>query len=215
MGGLATSPVLSPGSPTLMSGGQNQKWAHMREVCCVGGPQRFKAGGGGGIRGGPTCGQIGCITPAVSGVPNVLGRETKLQVGPYVTTSSMLSRGSPTLQSRGQRHKWARMWSDWLHHPGCLGGSQRSKPPDKIRCVPTCGQTGCTTAAVSESPLLQSREQNMKRVHMWADWLHHPCCLWGPKCFGPGDKITSGPVCDYIIHAVSGVPNISKQGTTS
>ena len=44
VGGLATSPLSFGGFPTLQSGGQNQKW--------------------------PTRGRIGCITPAVWGVPD-------------------------------------------------------------------------------------------------------------------------------------------------
>ena len=108
VGGLATSPLLSQGVPMLQSGGQNQRWVHMwadwlHHPCCAGGLHCF--GAGNKIERGPTCGRIGYITSAVSGVPNVLGRGTKSGVGPYVTSSSMLSRGSPTLQSRGQHHK--------------------------------------------------------------------------------------------------------------
>ena len=29
-------------------------------------------------------------------------------------------------------------------------------------------------------------------AHKWADWLHHQCCLGGPRYFKAGDKIKSG-----------------------
>ena len=219
MGGLATSPLLSWGSPTLQSGGQNQKWAHMWAVwlhhpCCLRGPQRFKAGDK--IRNGPTCGRFAYIPAAVSGVPNASKRGTKLEMGPHVgrlATSPLLSRGSPTLQSGGQNQKWAHMWAVCLHPRCCLGGPQRFKAGDKIRIGPTCGRIDCITLAVSESPLLQSRGQNQNRAHMWADWLHHPCCLGGPQRFKAGDKIRNGPACGrfgYITPAVSGGPKCSQ-----
>ena len=58
----------------LHSGGQNQQW--------------------------PTNGQFGCITPAVSGVPNALERGTKLAVAKQVgklAKYTLSSQGSPML----------------------------------------------------------------------------------------------------------------------
>ena len=48
VGGLATSPLPSRGSPTLHGGGQNQKWHNkwavwLHHPCRLGGPQRFTA----------------------------------------------------------------------------------------------------------------------------------------------------------------------------
>ena len=62
MGKVATSPVPSPGSPPLQSGGQNQKWAHqwarwLHHPCRLGDPHRFRAGGK--IRSGPYMGKVG------------------------------------------------------------------------------------------------------------------------------------------------------------
>ena len=65
MGKLATSPLPYRGSPPLQSGGQNQKW--------------------------PTNGQIGYLTPAVS--------------------------GSPTAAERGAKSEVAHKWANWLPHP--------------------------------------------------------------------------------------------------
>ena len=107
---VATSPLPSRGSPTLQSGGGNQKW--------------------------PTSGQSGYVTPAVSGIPSASERGTKSEVahkwarwlhhlcrlgdphrfkardkirsGPLVgkvATSPLPPRGSPTLQSNGQNQK--------------------------------------------------------------------------------------------------------------
>ena len=56
VGKVATSPLLSRGSPPLQSGGQNQKW--------------------------PTCGQSGYVTLAVSGIPTASERGAKSEVVP-------------------------------------------------------------------------------------------------------------------------------------
>ena len=163
VGGLATAPLLSRGSPTFQSGGQNHRWAHiwavwLHHTCCLGDPQRFRAGDK--IRCGPTCGRFGYITPAVSGIPNASKRGTKSDAGPHVgglATSPLLSRGSPTLQSGGQNQMRAHMWAVWLHHPCCLGGPQRFKAGDKIRGGPTCGWFGYITLAVSGVPNASKR----------------------------------------------------------
>ena len=134
------------GVPNAPSGGQNQKWAHMR----------LQAGDK--IRNGPTCGELWLHHPCclggshcfrVGGQPHKMARMRANRLH-----EPLLSRGSPTVQSGGQLHKWAHMWADWLHHPYCLGGPQRFKAGDKIRNGPTCGQIDCITLAVSESPLL-------------------------------------------------------------
>ena len=83
MGKLATSPLPYRGSPPLQSGGQNQKW--------------------------PTSGQIGYLTPAVSGIPVASERGAKSEVA----------------------HKWA----NWLPHPCRLGDPRRFKAGGKIRNV--------------------------------------------------------------------------------
>ena len=71
----------------------------------------------------PTNGQIGYITPAVSGgVPNASERGIKLVV-PHMSV-------------------------DWLHIPYCLGGPQRFKAGDKIGGGPTSGRSGYITPAI-------------------------------------------------------------------
>ena len=73
MGKLPTSPLPYRGSPPMQSGGQNQKW--------------------------PTSGQIGYLTPAVSGIPAASERGAKLELA----------------------HKWA----NWLPHPCRIGDPRR------------------------------------------------------------------------------------------
>ena len=125
MGKVATSPLPPRGSPTLQSGGQNQKW--------------------------PTCGQGGYVTPAALGIPTASKRGVVSEVahlwagwlrnlcrledphrfgaggtigsGPLVgkvATQPLPPEGSRPLYSRGQNQKW-----------------------------PTCGQGGYVTPTAS------------------------------------------------------------------
>ena len=141
VGKMATSPLPSRGSPPLQSGGQNQKWptcgqngyvtlavsgiptaskwkaksevAHLwakwlRHPCRLGDPHRFRAEGK--ITSGPQVGKI--------------------------ATSPLPSRGSPPLQSGGQKQKW-----------------------------PTCGQNGYVTPAVSGIPTASERGGKSEVAH--------------------------------------------------
>ena len=224
VGGLATSPLLSQVSPTLQRGGQNQNRAHMwadwlHHPYCSGGPQCF--GAGDKIRMRPTCGRIGYITFAVSGVLNTSERGKKSEMSQHVgglATSPLLSRGSPLLRSGGPNQNRAHMWAVWLHHHCCLGGSQRFKAVDKIKIGPTCGRFGYITLDVSGVPNASEGRTKSEVANMWADWLHHPCCPGGPQRFKAVDKIRIGPTCGrfgYITLDVSGVPSASEWGTKS
>ena len=169
MGKVATSPLPPPGSPPLLSGGQNQKW--------------------------PTSGQGGYITPTASGIPTASKRGAKSEVahtwarwlhnpcrlgdqhrfkaggkirsGPYmgkVATSPLLPRGSPPLQSGGQNQEW-----------------------------PTSGQDGYITPAASGIPTASKRGAKSEVAHTWARWLHNPCRLGDQHRFKARGKIRSGP----------------------
>ena len=211
------------GSPTLQSGGGNQKW--------------------------PTCGQSGYVTPAVSGIPTAAERGGKSEVahlwakwlhhpcrlgdphrfraggkirsGPLVgkvATSPLPSRGSPPLHSGGANQKW-----------------------------PTCGQSGYVTPAVSRIPTASEWGEGKSEVaQLWAKWLHRPCRLGDPHRFRAGGEIRSGPLVGkvatsplpsrgspplhsgganqkwpgcgqsgYVTPAVSGIPNASERGGKS
>ena len=184
VGKVATSPLPSPGSPPLQSGGQNQIW--------------------------PTSGQSGYVTPAVSGIPTAAERGAKSEVadkwakwlrhpcrlgdphrcraggkirsGPLmgkVATSPVPSRGSPPLQSRGQNQKW-----------------------------PTSGQSGYITPAVSGIPTASERGAKSEVANKWAKWLRHPCRLGDPHRFRAGGKIRSGPLVGKVA-----TPPLPSQGS--
>ena len=169
MGKLATSPLPYRVSPPLLSGGQNQKW--------------------------PTSGQIGYLTPAVSGIPAAAERGAKLEVA----------------------HKWA----NWLPHPCRIGDPRRCRAGGKIRSGPqvgklatsplpyrgspplrsggqnqkwpTSGQIGYLTPAVSGIPAAAERGAKLEVAHKWANWLPHPCRIGDPRRCRAGGKIRSGP----------------------
>ena len=222
VGKLATSPLPYRGSPPLQSGGENQKW--------------------------PTSGQIGYLTPAVSGFP----AEGKIRSGPQVgklATSPLLYRGSPPLQRGRQNQKWptsgqigyltpavsgisaasergaksevAHKWANWLPHPCRIGDPRRFRAGGKIRSGPqvgklatsplpyrgspplqrggqnqkwpTSGQIGYLTPAVSGIPTASERGAKSEVAHKWANWLPHPCSIGDPRRSSARGKIRSGP----------------------
>ena len=110
VGKVATSPLPYRGSPPLHSGGQNQKW--------------------------PTSGQIGYLTPAVSGIPAASDRAAKSEVA----------------------HKWAK----WLPHPCRIGDPHRFRAGGKIRSGPQVGEMATSPLPYWGSPPSQSGEQNQK-----------------------------------------------------
>ena len=110
VGKLATSPLPYRGSPPLQSGGQNQKW--------------------------PTSGQIGYLTPAISGIPTAAERGAKSEVA----------------------HKWAK----WLPHPCRIGDPHRCRAGGKIRSGPQVGKLATSPLPYRGSPPLQSGGQNQK-----------------------------------------------------
>ena len=141
VGKIATSHLPSRGSPPLQSGGQNQKW--------------------------PTCGQKGCVTPAVSGIPTASERRAKSQV--------------------------AHLWAKWLRHPCRLGDPHRCRAGGQNQKWPTCGQNGYVTPAVLGIPTASERGAKSEVAHLWAKWLRHPCRLGDPHRYKAGGKIRSGP----------------------
>ena len=168
-GKVATSPLPYRGAPPLQSGGQNQKW--------------------------PTSGQIGYLTPAVSGIP--------------------------TAAERGAESEVAHKWANWLPHPCRIRDPLRFRAGGKIRSGPqvgkvatsplpyrgarplqsggqnqkwpTSGQSGYLTPAVSGIPTASERGAKSEVAHLWAKWLPHPCRIGEPHCFRAGGKIRSGP----------------------
>ena len=188
------SPLLYRGAPPPQRGGQNQKW--------------------------PTSGQIGYLTPAVS--------------------------GSPTALERGAKSEVAHKWANWLLHPCRIAEPRRLRAGGKIRSGPqvgklatsplpyrrapppqsggqnqkwpTSGRIGYVTSAVSGSPGASERGAESEVAHKWANWLPHPLPYRGaPKLQSGGQNQkwpTSGRV-GYLTHAVSGSPTALERGAES
>ena len=197
VGKLATSPLPHWGSPSLQSGGQNQKW--------------------------PTSGQTGYLTPAVLGSPTAAEQGAKSEVahkwakwlphpcrigephrcraggkirsGPQVgkvATSPSPYRGSPPLQSGGQNQKWPTSGQSGYLTPA-VSGSPTAAERGQNQKWPTSGETGYLTPAVSGIPTASERGAKSEVAHKWAKWLPHPCRIGDPHRFRAGGKIRSGP----------------------
>ena len=194
VGKVATSPLPYRGSPPLQSGGQNQKW--------------------------PTSGQSGYLTPAISGIPTASERGGEIRSGPQVgkvATSPLPYRGSPPLQSGGEKSEVAHKWAKWLPDPCRIGDPHRFRAGAKSEVA-----------------------------HKWAKWLPHPYRIGDPHRFRAGGKIRSGPQVGkvatsplpyrgspplqsggqnqkwptsgqsgYLTPAVSGIPTASERGAKS
>ena len=138
------------------------KWAKwLPHPCRIGDPHRFRAGGK--VRSGPQVGKM--------------------------ATSPLPYRGSPQLQSGGQKQKW-----------------------------PTSGQSGYLTPAVSGIPTASERGAKSEVAHKWAKWLPHPCRIGDPHRFRAGGQSQKWPTSGqngYLTPAVSGIPTASERGAKS
>ena len=141
VGELATSPLPYRGAPPPQSGGQNQKW--------------------------PTSGQIGYLTPAVS--------------------------GSPTASEPGAKSEVAHKWANWLTSPLPYQGAPPPQSGGQNQKWPTSGRVGYLTPAVSGSPTALERGAKSEVAHKCANWLPHPCRIGEPRRLRAGRKIRSGP----------------------
>ena len=165
----------------------------------------------------PTSGQIGYLTPAVSGSPTASERGAKSEVAHKSPAVS----GSPTASERGAKSEVAHKWAKWLPHPCRIGEPHRFRAGGKIRSGPqvgklatsplpyrgapplqsggqnqkwpTSGRNGYLTPAVSGSPTASERGAKSEVAHKWAKWLPHPCRIGEPHRFRAGGKIRSGP----------------------
>ena len=169
MGELATSPLPYRGAPPLQSGGQNQKW--------------------------PTSGQIGYLTPAVSGSPTASEPRAKSEVAhkwanwlphPYRIREPHRLRAGGKIRSGPQVGKLATSPLPYRRAPPPQSGGQNQK-------WPTSGRIGYLTPAVSGSPTASERGAKSQVAHKWANWLPHPCRIREPQSFRAGGKIRSGP----------------------
>ena len=59
--------------------------------------------------------------------------------------------------------------------------------------MPTSGQNGYLTPAVSGIPTASERGAKSEVAHKWAKWLPHPCRIGDPHRFRAGGKMRNGP----------------------
>ena len=141
VGKVATSPLPPRGSPSLQSGGQNQKWPTSGQGGYInlpsrGDPHRFRAGGK--IRGGPQVGKVaksplplGGSQPFQSG-----GQNQKWPISGQGGHITLAASGIPTASEPGAKSEVAHKWARWLHHPCRLGDPHRFRAGGKIRMGP-------------------------------------------------------------------------------
>ena len=197
LGGNATSPLLSRGSP--------KTWGTKSELV------------------GPTSGRICYITPAFSGSPKTWGTKSEL-VGPtsgrkcYITLAfSGIPKDMGNKVRIGGAHKWAEM----LQHPCILGGPQRHGGQNQNWWGPEVGGNATSplhsrgspntwgtkselvgptswrkcyiTPAFSGIPKDMGNKVRISGAHKWAEMLHHPCILGGPQRHGGQNQNWWGP----------------------
>ena len=163
----------------------------MHNPCRLGGPHRFKRGGGQNQK-WPTSGPGGYITPATLGVP--------------------------TASEPGAESKVAHKWAGWLHDPCRLGGPHRFRAGGQNRKWPPGGLGGCITPAALGFPTVSERGAVPKVARKWAGWLHNPFRLGGPHRFRAGGQDQKWPTSrpgGYITPAALGVPTVSERGAKS
>ena len=129
------------GPPPLHSGGQNHRW--------------------------PTSGQGGYIAPTAWGVP--------------------------TASQRGAESEVAHKWATWLHNPCRFGRCPSLQSKGQNHRWPISGQDGYITPTAWGMPNASQRGAKSQGANKWARWLHSPRRLGGPHCFTAGGRIRSGP----------------------
>ena len=167
VGKVPTSPLPSRGSPPLRSGGRgDQKW--------------------------PTCGQIGFVTPAVSGFPTALERGAKSEI--------------------------AHLWAVWLRHPCRLGDPHRRTAGGRIRSGPLVGKVPTSPLPSRGSPPLQSGGE-IRSGPLVGKVATPPLPSRGsPPLQSGGGGDQKWPTCGqsgHVTPAVSGIPTAAERGAKS
>ena len=223
MGGSATSPLRSRGSPNKRTKSKvAKKWAKvLNQWCVVGGLQTR-----GQSQRWPTSGRKGCITRAFSGVPK---QGDKVKGGRQVcgsATSPLRSRGSPI---KGTKSKVAHKWAEVLRHPCVLGGhqkrGQRQRWPTRAHNKGTTSRVGGSATSPLRSRGSTKKGTKSKVAHKWAEVLHHPCVLRGTQTRGQSQRWPTKERKCYITPAFSGVakeggkvkggPQVGRSGTSA
>ena len=223
VGEMATSPLPYRGAPPLQSGGQNQKWPTSGRIGSgrIGEPHRFRAGNK--IRSGPQVGKLATSPLPYRGAPPLRsgGQNQKWPTSGQIGYLTPAVSGSPTAAKRGAKSEVAHKWANWLHHPCSIREPHRFRAGGKIRSGPQMGEMATSPLPYRGAPLLQSGGQNQKWptsgrngyltpavsgsltasergaksevAHKWAKWLPHPCRIGEPHRCRAGNKIRSGP----------------------
>ena len=133
------------------------KWAPwLRHPCCLGDPQRFRAGGK--IRNGPLVGKV-ATSPLPSRGSPPLQSGGKNQKWPTCGQSGYVTlavSGIPTASERVAKSEMAHKWTKWLRHPCRLGDPHRFRAGGKIRSGPLVGKVATSPLPSRGSPPLQS-----------------------------------------------------------
>ena len=159
-------PLPYRGSPPLHSGGQNQEW--------------------------PTSGQIGYLTPAVSGIPAALPLGAKSEVA----------------------HKWAK----WLPHPCRIGDPRRFRTGGKIRSGPQVGKKWLPHPCRIRDPRRFRAGGNIRSGPQVGKVATSPLpCRGSPplQSGGQNQKWPRSGQSGYLTPAVLGIPTVAERGATS
>ena len=111
-------------------------------------------------------------------------------------------------------HKWAKC----LPHPCRIGDPHRFRAGGQNQKLPTYGQNGYLTPAVSGIPTTSQRGAKSEVAHKWAQWLPHPCRIGDPHRFKAREQNQKWPTSGqkgYLTPAVSGIPTASERGAKS
>ena len=173
---------------------------------------------GGQNQKGPTCGQGGYVTPAVSGIPTASERGTKSEVAHlwarWLRHPCRL--GDPhRFRAGGQNQKWPTCGQGGYVTPVASGIPTASERGDKIRSGPLVGKVATSPLPSRGSPPFQSGGLKSEVAHLWARWLRHPCRLGDPHRFRAGGQNQKWPTCGqggYVTPAVSGITTASERG---
>ena len=238
MGGNATSPLHSQGSPTKGTKSKRaQKRAEMlHHPCVLGGPQTK----GGKIR-------ISSLNLAFLGAqkwadmlhhPCILGdalQRGQNQSGPKRRRKCSITPALSRVPYKGDKLKRNQKWAEMRNQPCILEsplqrGQNQSKAKrgrksyitpafsevpykgDKIKERPKVGRSATSPLRSRGSPI---KGTNSKQAQKWAEMLPHPCILEGPLQRGQNQ---SGPKRGrkyYITPAFSGVPKEAGQNQNS
>ena len=191
VGKVATPPLPSRGSPPLQSGWENQT--------------------------GPTNGQSGYVTPAISGIPTGSGRGARSEMAhlwaKWLRHPCRLG-DAHRFKAGGGGSEVAHLWAKWLRHPCHLGDPHRFKAGGgEIRSGPLVGKVATSPLPSRGSPPLQSGGQTQK----WPTSGQSPCVTTAVSGIptaserGENQKWPTYSQSGYVTPAVLGIPTASER----